>query len=481
MGSIQRSTPVDILSNFRNTINGELKSTQETRHGVNPATGTANEPVPVSTSEDVDLAVAAAQDAFKSWGKTPFAERRERMLQFVESIEAHRDGFAKLLTKEQGKPIAFAHMEITSGLNWVKAFCALDLDDEVLRESDEHIILKRYTPIGASVGIVPWNYPLSLTLAKLAPAVLAGNPMIIKPSPFTPYCALKLGELAQQFFPAAVVQVLSGDDNLGPWLTAHPGPEKISFTGSTVTGKKVMEAAAKTMKRVTLELGGNDPAIVCKDVDVEATAQKVAFFSFLNSGQICLAIKRIYVHESIHEQFRDAMVKYVQTLKIGEGHEEGVFMGPIQNATQYERVKGFFADVEWDNLHVAVGGKNDEYNAGFFINPTIIDKPADDSRIVIEEPFGPIVPLLTWSDESDVIMRANSTRMGLGASVWSRDLDQAGRIARQLDAGTVWVNSHFELDPGVPYGGHKESGMGAELGRDGLLAFCNTQVLYLKK
>lgn len=168
-----------------------------------------------------------------------------------------------------------AHMEITSGLAWVRAFCALDLKDEVVRETEEKLVVKRFTPIGVSVGIVPWNYPLSLSLAKLAPAVLAGNPIIIKPSPFTPYCALKLGEVAQLYFPPGVVQVLSGDDFLGPWLTAHPGPEKISFTGSTVTGKNVMEAAAKTMKRVTLELGGNDPAIICKDVDVESTAQKV--------------------------------------------------------------------------------------------------------------------------------------------------------------------------------------------------------------
>lgn len=175
------------------------------------------------------------------------------------------------------------------------------------------------------------------------------------------------------------------------------------------------------------------------------------------------------------------MVRYIKTLKIGEGHEEGVFLGPVQNSMQYERVKGFFADIEKENWNVAVGGKNEEGKAGFFINPTIIDRPADESRIVTEEPFGPIVPLMTWTDEDDVIMRANDTRMGLGASVWSRDLDQAGRMARQIEAGTVWVNSHFELDPGVPYGGHKESGMGVELGLDGLLVFCNPQVLYLKK
>jgi acyl-CoA reductase-like NAD-dependent aldehyde dehydrogenase len=221
-------------------------------------------------------------------------------------------------------------------------------------------------------------------------------------------------------------------------LTAHPGPAKISFTGSSATGKKVMESASKTLKRITLELGGNDPAIVCKDIDVEATAQKVTSLAFLNSGQICLAIKRIYVHEDVYEQFRDAAVKFAQTIKSGEGNEEGVFLGPVQNSMQFEKVKTFFSDIEKEKWNVAVGGKNDASKPGYFIAPTIIDRPAEDSRIVTEEPFGPIVPLLTWKDEDDVVKRANNTKMGLGASVWSKDLDEAARIAKQLDAGSVW-------------------------------------------
>ena len=202
--------------------------------------------------------------------------------------------------------------------------------------------------------------------------------------------------------------------------------------------------------------------------------------AFLNSGQVCVTIKRVYVHESIHDKFRDAMVKFTKTLKIGEGNEEDVFLGPVQNSMQYEKVKTFFSDIEKEKWNVAVGGKNDD-KPGYFINPTIIDQPADDSRIAMEEPFGPIIPLMTWSDEDDVIARANNTKMGLGASVWSNDLDKASRIAQQLDSGSVWINAHVELDPRLPFGGHKESGIGFEWSSNGLKAYCNVQVLFMKK
>ncbi|CAM1508816.1 Fc.00g025550.m01.CDS01 [Cosmosporella sp. VM-42] len=474
------ATCIDVLNGFRNTINGKLTTTTETRHGINPATGSPNPPVPLSTLQDVNQAVNSAKDAFRSWANTPFGERKQCLLAFIDALIEHEQDLAKLLVMEQGKPIIWAEREVRSAVQWLQAFCALDLKDEVMDEDDQTRIVRRYTPLGVAVGIVPWNYPLALACGKLGPATLAGNPIIIKPSPFTPYCALKLGEMAQNYFPPGVVQVLSGDDELGPWLTAHPGPEKISFTGSTRVGKMIMQSAANTMKRLTLELGGNDPAIVCKDVNVKETAEKIAHLSFLNCGQICLAIKRVYVHEHIYDDFRDAMVTYAESLKVGEGNVEGVFLGPIQNETQYERVKGFISDIEKEDWKLATGG-NVGNKPGFFIDPTIIDNPADDSRIVTEEPFGPIIPLLTWKDEADVLVRANDTRMGLGASVWSNDIDQASRMAVQLEAGSVWVNDHFALRAHIPYGGHKESGVGLELGMGGLLAFCNTQILYLKK
>ncbi|PGH19834.1 hypothetical protein AJ80_03751 [Polytolypa hystricis UAMH7299] len=476
----------DVFSRYYNTINGKPTSTKEVRQGINPATAQPNPDVPVSTPQDVEDAVAAGKAAFKKWASTPYVERKKAILAFADGIEQHLHDFAKLLSKEQGKPIQFAVGEVHSAIDCLRSTTKFELQEEVVTEDDEKKTILRHTPLGVAVGIVPWNFPISLACGKIAPAVLTGNVIIIKPSPFTPYCGLKLVELAQRFFPPGVIQVLSGDDNLGPWLTAHPGPDKISFTGSTATGKKVMESAAKTLKRVTLELGGKDPAIICKDVDIEAVAPKIATLAFLNSGQICIAIKRIYVHSSIYEEFRAAMIKFAQTLKVGPGNEDGVFMGPIQNAMQFEKVKTFFADIEKEQWNVALGGGNgtcvdNAKQGGYFITPTIIDRPADDSRIVTEEPFGPIVPLMTWSDEADVIERANNTHLGLGASVWSNDLDQASRIARQLDAGSVWVNTHLEIDMAAAFGGHKQSGIGHECGIGGLKAYCNTQTLYLKK
>ncbi|PVH70035.1 aldehyde dehydrogenase [Cadophora sp. DSE1049] len=475
------STKIDVSSNFYNVVNGQLTQSDQTRHGINPATGEPNPEVPVSTEKHVDDAVIAARQAFKTWAKTPWDVRKQAILAFADGLEAHLEDFAKMLTQEQGKPYPSALLEISTGVRFIRSLAKLELKQEIVEENDQEKVVVRYTPLGVAVGIVPWNFPVHLACGKIAPALLTGNPIIIKPSPFTPYCGLKLGELGLQFFPPGVFQVLSGDDNLGPWLTAHPGVAKITFTGSTFTGKKIMESASKTLKRITLELGGKDPAIICKNVDIPSTAAKVAMLSFYNSGQTCVAIKRIYVHESIYEEFREALVAHTRTLKVGAGMEEGVLLGPVQNAMQYERVKSFFSDIGKENWSVALGGKIEQDKPGYFITPTIIDKPADDSRIVTEEPFGPILPLLTWSDEDEVIARANDTLMGLGASVWSDDLEEANRIAEQLEAGSVWINSHVKLDPNAPFGGHKESGIGYEWGAGGLRSFCNTQTLYLKK
>jgi len=334
------------------------------------------------------------------------------------------------------------------------------------------------------VAIVPWNFPIQLACGKIAPALIAGNALILKPSPFTPYCGLKLGELAQQFFPPGVLQTLSGDDGLGPMLTSLPGIDKVSFTGSTATGKRVMESCSKTLKRVTLELGGKDPAIICADVDIKATAPKIAQLALMNSGQICIAIKRIYIHASIFDEFLAAMVEAVKTFTVGDGFKEGVFLGPIQNKMQFERVKGFFNDVAEQKLNVAVGGDLktvSDAGKGYFITPTIINNPPDDSRIVVEEPFGPIFPVMKWESEDEVVKRANDTLMGLGASVWTQDLEQASRLAKKMKAGNVWVNTHLELQPNAAFGGHKQSGLGAEWGLQGLNSYCNAQTLYLKK
>ncbi|EXL68574.1 aldehyde dehydrogenase (NAD+) [Fusarium oxysporum f. sp. conglutinans race 2 54008] len=373
-----------------------------------------------------------------------------------------------------------ANVEIDAAIAFIRGLAHIELPEDVIEDDDKRTIITRYVPIGVVGAIIPWNFPFLLAASKITPALLTGNVVIIKPSPFTPYCGLKLVELAQQFFPPGVVQSLSGDDRLGPWLTSHPGIDKISFTGSSTTGKLVLQSAAGTLKRVTLELGGNDPAIIFPDVDVDKVAEKVALYSFLNSGQICIALKRIYVHESIYEQFRDAMVKHIKTYTLGDGSQEGISHGPVQNSMQYEKVKTFFEDIEKQGWKVATGGKIDP-SPGYFIIPTVIDRPPEDSRIVVEEPFGPIVPLLSWKDEEDVIARANNSPMGLGASIWCNDLKKAEKVAREMQAGSVWINTHFDLSPMAPFGGHKESGLGVEWGTNGLKELCNVQTLFLNK
>ncbi|KAJ1329893.1 aldehyde dehydrogenase family protein [Microdochium nivale] len=318
----------------------------------------------------------------------------------------------------------------------------------------------------------------------MAPALLTGNVIIIKPSPFTPYSALKIVEIAQKFLPPGVLQVLNGDDSLGPMLTEHDGVDKISFTGSTATGKAVMRSASKTLKRLTLELGGNDAAIVCADVNPAEVGPKLATFALLNSGQICVAIKRMYIHESVYDAVLKSIVDYVNTLKVGDGFEENVFLGPIANGPQFERVKDLLQDIQKTNLKIAVGG-TEAYKGGsskgYFITPTIVDNPPEDSRIVVEEPFAPVFPTLKWSDEADVIRRANDSIYGLGASIWTNNREDAQRIASKLQAGNVWINEHATLDTSAAFAGHKHSGIGVEWGIDGLKGWCNVQTVFHKR
>ncbi|KAM0452340.1 hypothetical protein ACHAO4_005551 [Trichoderma viride] len=472
---------LDFQGNFVQIINGKSAPTSKTRHGINPATLKPRPEVPVATEEDVDKAVEAGKAAFKKWRKVTYEERKAAVLAYADAIEKFQTEFRDLLISEQGKPIPQADIETGAAIAWFRGMASIELPEEIIEDNEKHTIFTRYTPLGVAAAIVPWNFPLLIAAGKMAPALLTGNVVIIKPSPFTPYGGLKLVELAQQFFPPGVVQSLSGDDNLGPWITSHPGIDKISFTGSTHTGKLVMQSAAKTLKRVTLELGGNDAAIVFPDVDIESVAEKAALYAFVNSGQVCLNMKRIYVHESIFEQFRDAMVKHIKAYTVGDGSQTGVSHGPVQNSMQYERVKTFFDDIEKQGWKVAVGGKIEPLANGYYITPTVIDRPPEDSRIVVEEPFGPIVPLLSWSTEEEVIARANNSTMGLGASVWSKDVKKAEQFGRDLEAGTVWINGHFEINPLVPFGGHKESGIGVEWGANGLKEYCNVQSMFVNK
>ncbi|KAF4832473.1 putative aldehyde dehydrogenase FUS7 [Colletotrichum tropicale] len=470
------------FTKFYNVVNGKLETTPKTRHGLNPSTLEPLAEVPLSTAEDVDRAVQAARAAQEAWAETPYEERKKAVAKLGDLMEENLNEFAVMLSKEQGKPIGFAQFEISEAIKHFRGVPTLPFPEEVVSDDPDRRVITRYVPLGVAVGIVPWNFPILLAVGKICPALITGNAFILKPSPFTPYCDLKIVELAQQVFPPGVFQVLSGDDNLGPWLTSHPGVDKVSFTGSTATGKRVMESCAKTLKRVTLELGGNDAAIVLPDVDIKAVAPKIVTLALYNSGQVCIAIKRIYIHESIYDELLTEMANVVNSFPVGDGQKEGTMLGPVQNQMQFERVKDLLKDIEEQKHKLAAGSTAPASNGkGYFITPTMVDNPPDNSRIVVEEPFGPVFPVLKWSDEKEVIQRANNTDMGLGASVWSKDLEKAQAIAKKLKAGNVWINTHLELQYDAPFGGHKQSGIGYEYGAGGLKAYCNAQSMFITK
>ncbi|KXL51221.1 hypothetical protein M433DRAFT_6988 [Acidomyces richmondensis BFW] len=464
---------------FSNIVDGQLRGGKDKHYGINPATGEKSWPVPIGTQQDVDDAVASAAKAFESWQEVPIEKRKELLQKYCDHYMSYADEMTDLLCTETGKPRQFAEFEVKGVAMFFGHHLQLDIPEERI-EDDEKVLVTRYTPLGVVGAICPWNFPLVLSFGKIIPALLTGNTIIVKPSPYTPYTTLKAVELAQDIFPPGVIQAIGGDDKLGPMLTAHPDIAKISFTGSIATGKKIMAACASTLKRVTLELGGNDASIVLPDVDIKKTAPELVMGAFQNSGQVCVATKRIYIHEDIYDEMLKEMVEFTKTIKVGPP-ESGSLLGPIQNSMQYERVKGFFEDTKAKGYKFAVGEPDVKPGKGFYVQPTIIDNPPNDSRIIQEEPFGPIVPTQPWKDEDEVIKRANKTNTGLGACVWGKDVARAERIGRRLQAGSVFINSWEKPTPQAIFGGHKESGIGGEWGTDGLKAYCNAQVMHTYK
>ncbi len=447
---------------------------------VNPATEQVIAQVPDCTREELDRAVAAARAAVPGWAATPIAERKAKLNALGDAVLARLDDFKRLVTSEQGKPHEEAAGEVMGAGYWLKGAAALDLPVTVNEDSDERYSETRHVPLGVVGAIAPWNFPMILAMFKVGPALLAGNTMVLKPSPFTPLSTLRFAELAAEILPPGVLNVVTGGDRLGPWMTSHPGFDKISFTGSTATGKRVMQSAAPTLKRVTLELGGNDAAIVMPDVDVEKVAEELFWAAFRNNGQICIATKRMYVHEDVYEPLRDALVAYARTVKVGDGSEQGTQIGPINNKPQYDRVLDLIQDAKDKGYQFLVGGEKADV-PGYFIPVTIIDNPPEDARIVQEEQFGPVLPLLKFGDFDEVVKRANATDYGLGGSVWGEDEDKALELAQKIASGTVWVNETQHLSPMAAFGGMKQSGVGVEGGVEGLLEYTNAQTIVRRK
>ena len=467
------------MSAYKLLINGEMVDGDLTMDVVNPATEEKLADCPRASESQLNAAVAAAKAAFPTWSKTAIDERKAVVLKIADVVEANAAELAQLLTKEQGKPLEDATTEVYGMAAFCRYFTSLDLPVEVLEDSEGRRVEVHRNPLGVVGAIVPWNFPLILMAFKLPPALIAGNTLVIKPAPTTPLSTLRIAELIQDVAPAGVINFITDANDLGAPMTAHPDVRKISFTGSTETGAKVMAGAAGLLKRITLELGGNDAGIVLDDVNPKEAAQKLFDSAFQNSGQVCIAMKRLYVHENIYDEVCDELASIANDTIIGDGLEQGTKLGPLNNKMQYDKVKALIEDAKKEGNVIAGGEFPDK--PGYFIRPTIVRDIKEGSRLVDEEQFGPVLPVMSFADESEAIERANASAWGLGGSVWSANPERAYALAEQMETGTVWINKHAELDPTIPFGGAKMSGLGNELGQEGLQEFTQQKIINMAK
>lgn len=464
---------------FQLLINGKMVPGAASLDVINPATEGLAGTCSRASESQLDEAVDAAEGALAGWAATPIEDRRKALENVADIITANAPELGAILTSEQGKPLPEGIAEAYGLAFFTRHFAAMDFPVEVLEDSDQRRVEAHRSPLGVVAAIIPWNFPLVLLGFKLGPALVAGNTLVVKPAPTTPLSTLRLAELIKDALPPGVVNVIADANDLGPKISTHPKIRKISFTGSTATGAKVMAGAAATLKRVTLEMGGNDAGLILGDVDPKEIAPKLFAAAFPNNGQVCIAMKRIYAHEDIYDALCDELATIARSKKIGDGSEDGVELGPLQNKAQYEKVKEIIADAATNGTIIAGGNAPDR--PGYFIEPTIVRDIAEGARLVDEEQFGPAVPVIKFSDPNEALARINRSPEGLGGSVWSADADRARELAIRLDAGTVWVNKHADLDPGIPFSGAKQSGIGTELGREGLEEFTQRKVINVAK
>lgn len=464
---------------FRLLIDGRLVGGEMALQVINPATEKVFVSAPAASKEQLDLAVAAARAAAWGWSRVPVETRRALVRKLADALREISEPLAELVSLEQGKTIGAARMEMVRAADSMDEIAAIDIDDELLRDDHRGRVEVRYKPLGVIGAITPWNVPIALAAPKIASAIYTGNAVVLKPSPFTPLATLLMGEAFAPIVPHGLLAILSGHDDLGPWMTEHPGIDKINFTGSIATGKRIMQSAARSLKRLTLELGGNDPAIVLDDADPAAIAPRIFAGAFGLSGQVCMAIKRLYVHRSLYEPMVAELTRLARNAKLGDGLEDDVEFGPLQNRIQFERVLELIEEARAiPGARITAGG-HALNRPGYFIAPTIIADVAEGNRIVDEEPFGPILPILVYDDVDEAVRRANATRFGLGASVWTSRPARGAEIAARLESGIAWVNHHVGTTRDMPFGGVKESGIGRQGHSIGVRSDMESQVIVL--
>lgn len=435
-----------------------------------PATGDLVGHAPVRSVDDLDAAVRRARGAQPGWAARPDKERVEALMRAADAIDASAEALAELLCREQGKPLngPNARFEVGACAAWLRATAATPLPGGTVFEDEETHAELHYRPVGVVGAIGPWNWPMMITIWQVAPSLRMGNTVVVKPSEYTPLSVLALGEVINNALPEDVVTVVPGGGDLGARLTTHPDVDKLMFTGSTRTGKAIARDSADTLKRLTLELGGNDAGIVLPDVDPQAIAEGLFWGAFINTGQTCAALKRLYVHTDVYDEVCAALAEIARQMPMGPGMEEQNVLGPLQNKAQYDVVAGLVDAAVEAGAKVLLGGNPVADSPGFFYPTTLVAEIDNDNPLVAQEQFGPALPIIRYGDIEDAVAMANGLDVGLGASVWSADPAAARAVAARLEAGTVWINSHGGVHPMIPFGGIKGSGYGLEFGTEGL-------------
>jgi acyl-CoA reductase-like NAD-dependent aldehyde dehydrogenase len=471
------------MQSFQLIIDGKSVAGDEASFEIrNPATFEPLGLAPTSSLAQVNAAVAAAKAAQPAWAALPDATRKDYLNKVAEVLTSNTAYLAKWITQEQGKPLAGpgSMFEMQACVGWTQVPASLDLPVEVVFEDDTRRDELHRKPIGVVGAIAPWNWPLLIAIWQIVPSLRVGNTVVLKPSEYTPLGTLEMVRLIAAVLPPGVLNTIGGDGKVGDFLVRHKDVQKIMFTGSTRTGKRIIEASANNLARLTLELGGNDAAIVLPGAKPAEIAEGLFWGAFINMGQTCACAKRLYVHESIYEEMVQALKAVAEKMTMGDGMQDGVVLGPIQNKMQFDKVSELVEDAKSHGARIVTGGKAVGGN-GYFYPITLVADIADGSRLVAEEQFGPVLPIIKYRDVADAIAKANALDAALGASVWSSDASEAMRVAQQLEAGTVWINQHGAIHPMVPFGGIKGSGQGVEFGMEGLKALTVPQVISIKK
>jgi len=473
------------MRQFSMFIGGQAVQAARTFDVIDPALGEVFAVAQAGEPQHVEAAVAAARAAFPSWSARPDAERKSLMHVLAAALEANMPELMELVTRETGKPLqglnnVGAGMEVGGAIAWAHVTADIDLEPQVIQDNEQARVEVHRKPLGVVASITPWNWPLMIAIWHIIPAMRAGNTVVLKPSEYTPVATARFVELANGILPPGVLNLVMGGGEVGAALSSHPDVNKVVFTGSTRTGKRIMESAAGTLKRLTLELGGNDAGIVLPDVDVKAVAPKLFAAGFHNNGQTCACLKRLYVHTSIYDALCDELARLAREVAVGNGLDPASQLGPLQNRAQLDIVTRLAEDARATGGHFLSGGKARE-GRGYFFEPTIVAGLTNGARLVDEEQFGPILPVIRYDDVEEAIRLANDNPNGLGGSVWSSDIVRATAIGQRLECGTVWINEHGAIQPDAPFGGVKQSGIGVEFGKQGLEEFTSVQTVKIMK